>query len=186
MHKTTLTALATAALLALGIPRTADARPAGYYSGGGYGGAGWGVARYRPGWGGAYYRPGWGAWGGYRTPYYGYYGYGLAAGAALGWSLAGPWWPARAWGAPWYGNPAAYYPYAAVTVPAPLVEQVYLQQPQVIADEPAHQRGPGHWYYCTAPAGYYPYVNTCSRPWIAVTPRSSPGKSDADADAPRP
>ncbi len=183
MRKFTLTALAAAALVTLGIPHAADARPAGYY-GGGYGG-GWHGAGYRPGWGGGgYYRPGWGAWGGYRAPYYGYYGYGLAAGAALGWSLAGPWWPAG--GAPWYGYPAAYYPYAgvAVAVPTPLVEQVYIQQPQVVVAEPAHQPGPGHWYYCTSPAGYYPYVNTCSRPWIAVTPRSP--SDEADGDAPRP
>ncbi|MEO8124033.1 MAG: hypothetical protein ABI633_08290, partial [Burkholderiales bacterium] len=150
MRKSTLTALAAAALVALGVPHAADARPAGYYWGGGYHGGGW--VGYRPGWGGGYYRPGWGAWGGYRAPYYGY-GYGLAAGAALGWSLANPWWPAG--GAPGYGYPAAYYPYGgvAVAVPAPPVEQVYIQQPQVAAAEPAHEAGPGHWYYCTSPAG---------------------------------
>ena len=25
-----------------------------------------------------------------------------------------------------------------------------------------------YWYYCTSPAGYYPYVNQCSVPWQTV------------------
>jgi hypothetical protein len=29
-----------------------------------------------------------------------------------------------------------------------------------------------YWYYCTDPAGYFPYVQTCSRPWIPVLPQS--------------
>lgn len=182
VRKSSLTTLAIATLMTLGAPRAVDARPAGYYAGGGYHGGAW--VGYRPGWGGAYYRPGWGAWGAYRAPYYGYYGFGLAAGAAIGWSIANPWWPAPAWSAPWYGYPAAYYPYAGVALAAPLVEQVYVEQPQVAAAEPAHPKSPGHWYYCTAPAGYYPYVNTCTRPWIAVTPQPAPGQADGDASQP--
>jgi len=29
------------------------------------------------------------------------------------------------------------------------------------------------WYYCTEPAGYYPYTQTCNRAWIPVTPPAS-------------
>ena len=187
MRNPPLTALAAAAFVALCVPHAADARPSGYY-GGGYGAA-WSVG-YRPGWGSVYYRPGWPAWygwGAYRAPYYrGYYGYGLAAGAALGWSLANPWWPAG--GAAWYGLPAAYSydPYAgvAVALPAPPVELTYIQQPQVAAAEPARPAAQGHWYYCKAPAGYYPTVTSCSQPWIAVTSQTSGSESGGDASRP--
>ena len=27
------------------------------------------------------------------------------------------------------------------------------------------------WYYCTEPPGYFPYVQSCSRAWIPVTPQ---------------
>jgi hypothetical protein len=30
------------------------------------------------------------------------------------------------------------------------------------------------WYYCTDPAGYYPYVQQCTKPWIPVVPQSVP------------
>ena len=30
------------------------------------------------------------------------------------------------------------------------------------------------WYYCTAPAGYFPYVQACDRAWIPVAPQSLP------------
>ena len=29
-----------------------------------------------------------------------------------------------------------------------------------------------YWYYCTEPAGYYPYVQSCDRAWIPVLPSS--------------
>jgi hypothetical protein len=159
-------------LLVAGTAQTADARPYGYYPG--HGGA-W------VGWGGGYYGPGWG----YRAPYYGYgygYGFGLATGAALGWSMGGPWWPANYWGGVGYAYPPAYYPYAgvAVAVPAAPVEQVYIQQPQEVVVPPAAQPRRGLWYYCSAPAGYYPDVNSCSRPWIAVDPQSGGRTGSAD------
>jgi hypothetical protein len=31
-----------------------------------------------------------------------------------------------------------------------------------------------YWYYCTDPAGYYPYVQNCTKPWIPVAPQSVP------------
>ena len=27
-----------------------------------------------------------------------------------------------------------------------------------------------YWYYCTDPAGYYPYVSQCTKAWIPVVP----------------
>lgn len=147
-------------LLATGTPQTADARPYGYYPA--HGGS-WGVG----------YRPGWG----YRAPYFGYgygYGFGLATGAALGWAMAGPWWPANYWGGLGYAYPPALDPYVgvAVAVPAAPIEQVYIQQQQEVGAPTPSQTRPGHWYYCSSPAGYYPDVNTCSRPWTAVDPQS--------------
>ena len=162
--------LAACALLAT--VAVAEAHPpavgvaAGAYVGAsGYGGR-WVGGPYRP-----WVRPGWGAWGGwgYGYPRYGWgygYGWGLGWGYGAGWALA----TAPAWG---YGWPAANY-YAAPswvpTVPAPVVvEQGVVEERQPAAPQAATQQ-PGYWYYCTEPAGYYPYVNTCSRPWIAVDP----------------
>ncbi len=64
----------------------------------------------------------------------------------LGW-----WWVI---GPEWYFYPAPIYPY-----PNPYI-------PPVIAAPQANM-----WYWCSAPAGYYPYVAQCSTPWQAVTPR---------------
>jgi hypothetical protein len=36
---------------------------------------------------------------------------------------------------------------------------------------------PPMWYYCTSPAGYFPYVQACDRPWIPVTPQATPQAS---------
>ncbi len=55
---------------------------------------------------------------------------------------------------PGYYDPAPVYPYPNAYV-----------QPSIPAPV-----GP-LWYYCAAPAGYYPYVGQCSVPWQAVTPR---------------
>jgi hypothetical protein len=137
---------------------------AGAYVGApGYGGR-WVGGPYRPG-----VRPGWGAWGGwgYGYPRYGWgygYGWGLGLGYGAGWALA----TVPAWG---YGWPAPTYvaPSWVPTVTAPVVEQVVVEERKSAAPEAA-ARQPGYWYYCTEPAGYYPYVNTCSRPWIAVNP----------------
>jgi hypothetical protein len=32
-----------------------------------------------------------------------------------------------------------------------------------------------YWYYCTEPAGYYPYVQNCWRNWMQVVPQNVPG-----------
>jgi hypothetical protein len=64
----------------------------------------------------------------------------------MGW-----WWVV---GPGWYFYPAPIYPFPSPYVP-PMI---------------APPRGP-MWYWCAAPAGYYPYVTQCSVPWQAVPPR---------------
>ena len=149
-------------------------------SGGGgrpaYGGGHWGGGH--PHGGGGPYRPGYGGWGhGYGGWGYGYPGYGftLGLGYGAGWALTGgyPWYY---WGAPVY--PGYYYPYGygVTTMPALSVNEdlVYVQRPPIdVASPPAQQPGSGYWYYCTEPAGYYPYVQQCTRPWIAVQPQAA-------------
>jgi hypothetical protein len=79
--------------------------------------------------------------------------------------VAGPgyWgaWP-YAWGAA-YAVPYAVAPYVVAAAPAP---QVVVQQPVV-----AQPAASSYWYYCTQPAGYYPYVQNCSQPWMTVVPQ---------------
>ena len=69
----------------------------------------------------------------------------------------GWWWIA---GGIWYFYPAPVYPY-----PDP-----YLPPGAVVPLAPGAQR---FWYYCTNPAGYYPYVPQCGTPWQAV-PENAP------------
>jgi len=153
--------------LLLGVA-AAEARPAavvgppGAYVGAhGYSGR-WVGGPYRP-----WVRPGWGAWGGwgYGYPRYGYgYGWGSGLGYGVGVALA----TAPYWG---WGWPPAYYVAPSWVPTTPLVEQVVVEERAPAAPQSAPQQ-PGYWYYCTEPAGYYPYVSTCSRPWIAVNPTS--------------
>jgi len=39
---------------------------------------------------------------------------------------------------------------------------------------PAQSAATVLWYYCTDPAGYFPYVQSCNRAWIPVVPQSVP------------
>ncbi|HUZ71675.1 MAG TPA: hypothetical protein VMU87_01710 [Stellaceae bacterium] len=66
-------------------------------------------------------------------------------GGRLGW-----WWVV---GPTWYFYPAPIYPYP---YPDPYV-------PPVVTAPPA-----ATWYYCSNPAGYYPYVPQCPVPWQPV------------------
>jgi len=62
--------------------------------------------------------------------------------------------------APWYyypPPPVVYAPPPVVYAPAP--QPTYLSQ------------SPQAWYYCDNPAGYYPYVTTCSSAWRQVPAR---------------
>jgi hypothetical protein len=53
---------------------------------------------------------------------------------------------------------------------------VFVEQPQPAAPLPAPPAQAStptiSWYYCTSPAGYYPYVQSCTKPWVRVVPDS--------------
>ena len=111
----------------------------GYHGGGGQ----WGG--YRGGYGGGWHGGGYRGYGGW---YGGWYGPGL------GIYLGGPaYW--GAWPYPYYGAYPAYYPYAVYGSDEPTV---YVEPQQEAAPAAAY-----YWYYCTDPAGYYPYVQNCSK-----------------------
>ncbi len=142
---------------------------------GGYWGApvGWGAgwAGWNAGWR-------WGAGWGWAPGWYGY-GYGYGAGYGAGW----PWWGAWPWGV----STLVVSQAATINVdpawgdPTPQT-RLFVEQDQAPADAapstsaavPATSPG-GHWYYCTAPAGYFPYVKDCSEPWLKVIP-APPGQ----------
>jgi hypothetical protein len=60
-----------------------------------------------------------------------------------------------------YANPYYYSPYYyPPTVAVPAAPPVYVERTQA----------PNYWYYCNAPAGYYPTVKNCPGGWQAVPP----------------
>lgn len=71
----------------------------------------------------------------------------------------GWWWFA---GGLWYFYDTPVYPYPGY------VSDYY-------ADDETYAPGPGYWYYCPNPPGYYPYVQSCSTPWQPVPPAPPPG-----------
>ena len=135
-------------LVALGsLAAVAYAGPGHYYGGGGHhdGGGHWG-----PHYGPHYYGP--------------HYGFGFGVGLGIGLAFDPLLYP--------YGYyPYGYYPYAAsapvvVTQAAPTV---YVQQGDPAPQQsyaPSNQSS--DWYYCHNPAGYYPYVQSCSGGWQRV------------------
>ena len=181
-HNRSMRISAFAAVVALAAAISSPAVEAGTWVGGGgvyvgggygYGGGRWVGSPYRP-----WYGPGYG-YAGWRYGYPGFgYGLGYGFGYGTGWALAAS--------SPWYwGGPPAFYavppllPFAVVAEPALAFEvsPVYVQQaPSAAADRaaPTARQRAGSWYYCTEPAGYHPYVQQCSRPWIAVEPTSVP------------
>ena len=110
---------------------------------------------------GLYFGPSWG-WGWpyaypyyygypYGYPYYGYPGYGY-----------------RYYGYPYRYDPYYGYPDGDPYVPAP---RTYIERVPEAATT--------YWYYCTDPAGYYPYVKSCPSGWKAVLPQDVPSPSNA-------
>jgi hypothetical protein len=73
----------------------------------------------------------------------------------LGW-----WWVV---GGVWYFYETPVYPY-----PLEVAEPVMVAPPPVVV---APAPPPQMWYYCDDPAGYYPYVATCSMPFRPVPAR---------------
>jgi hypothetical protein len=146
-------------------------------------GSGWHGGGYGSGWHGGGYGSGWrgngwhGGYPGWRGGYWGSGWYGANVGLYFG-GLGFAW--------PWYGVPyydyGYPYPYGYPSYPSyPVYAQpdpvVYVQQPQgsVPADAPASTPAPANmpavsWFYCTDPAGYYPYVQNCSKAWMRVVP----------------
>jgi hypothetical protein len=148
------TLLAAAAIALCGATTLASAGPppgGGRYVGPHHGGA------YRP-----YYpavRPVYPSW---RAGYWGPRA-GVYVGAPAYW---GGWPYTYAWGAA-YAVPYAVAPIVVNAAPAP----------QVIVQPAPAAPADSYWYYCTQPAGYFPYVQNCSQPWMKVVPQV-PGSSN--------
>ena len=106
-----------------------------------------------------YYRHGYwhgGYWhGGYPGYWHSGYWHNGWYGGRYGW-----WWVT---GGGWYWYNAPVYPYPGA------VSEVYVTPPATVAAPPAAP-APQMWYYCDNPAGYYPYVQTCSQPFRPVVP----------------
>lgn len=187
-------ALVSTAFLSLGSPLLAAPQGgAGRYAGPPGGAAGPGYAPGRPGWGGGYYggaRPVYG-----RYPGYGYGGWrGGYWGPRVGYHYGGPGY----WGWPgvWGGWPGAWgtwgagYGYGVGYSVAPTVvyeasqPQVFIQQEPAPAAAPQVTTDAAYWYYCTEPAGYFPYVKECSQPWLKVVPQVPGQQSVAPRVAP--
>jgi len=83
--------------------------------------------------------------------------------------------PAYWWGAAYYSAPRAYAyapypPYGAATVVVQPDPVVYVERAPAA---PTRANDPGAlWFYCTDPAGYYPYVERCRQRWVSVDPAS--------------
>jgi hypothetical protein len=65
---------------------------------------------------------------------------------------------------------APYAPYGAATVVVQPDPMVYVER-QPVAAARASEAG-SLWFYCTDPAGYYPYVEHCRQRWVSVDPAS--------------
>ena len=86
--------------------------------------------------------------------------------------FGGPMW----WGGDPFYRPYRYpYLYEPRTVIIEREPPVYIQRQPTVQQPAAPQTAPQPaqvWYYCTAPAGYYPYVQDCTQPWVSVDPRT--------------
>lgn len=126
---------------------------------------------------GGFYGGHYGGWHGHHGGWRGAY-WGPGAGVYIG----GP----AYWGAWPYAYSYGWAPYAtSYAVAAPTV--YYVEQPVEVSPPPA-QSPPGppsvagnaglpptFWFYCTQPAGYYPYVRDCSQAWMRVLPQADTG-----------
>ena len=163
--KKALFSMAAAALLVMAMQASAAPPPRG--GGGGYrasppaGGGHYGHSARHHGWHGGYrgpsigvyYGPGFGYWGAWN------YGWGLGYGAPYPYA---------------YPYVAGYpFAYAPVVINSTPVAQTYIQQEPVA--EAVMQPAPtvNYWYYCTQPAGYFPYVQNCNQAWMKVIPQNS-------------
>lgn len=100
-------------------------------------------------------------------------GHGYGGPARIGISVGIPIYTPSYYYRPYYAYPAYVYrppvyvyPYADYRSYAPTeyVERSVIQAPQAQTQAPTS----GDWYYCTASAGYYPYVAECPSGWQRV------------------
>jgi hypothetical protein len=75
--------------------------------------------------------------------------------------VAPPWWGP---GYPYRWHAPLYYAPPPIIVERP---RVYVE-PQPEVPTPAQ---PFEWYYCPNTKAYYPYVRTCTEPWVKVPAR---------------
>lgn len=66
--------------------------------------------------------------------------------------------------------PVGYYAYPPVVV-VPAGPPEYIEHGQTPAPMAQGQPAADYWYYCTNPAGYYPYIQQCPGGWQKVAPR---------------
>ncbi len=115
----------------------------GGWSNGGWHGGGWNGSGWRGGW--------WGPTVVVGTP--GFWGWGPGWGWGAGWG----WGPGWGWNA-WPSTATASFPVVVNSTVDTGVSGTFIQSPP--------QSAPNHanfWYYCTDPAGYFPYVQNCSK-----------------------
>lgn len=159
--------------------------------GGGHGGGTSGGGGWQGGYRGGGHSGGWhgGYGGGYHGWRGGYWGGGWYGGG-VGVYLGGPWWGLPYWGAPYYDYGYAYgYPYGYSAYPGYAAQDpvVYAEQPQANAPAAAPPSAPTvSWFYCTNPPGYYPYVQSCSKPWIRVVPDATQPPPGSPQQLPQP
>jgi hypothetical protein len=161
----------------------------GSSAGGGWHGCGSGGSWSNGGWhGGGWHGGGWSnnGWrGGWRGP-----NVGIVVGGPGFWGWGGGWgwggwgWGGWGWGgwAPWPTTVTASFPIVTNVSTFPVASSTFevgasggfLPAPQQPVVNPSN-----FLYYCTDPAGYFPYVQNCSRAWMQVVPQNVPGAQSA-------
>lgn len=142
------------AVAPIGAPVALAQSHGGGWGGGGGGGGHWGGG----GWGGQQGGHWGGQQGGHWNGHGGWnHGHGYYGGPHTSYffGFGGP----AFWGWPYDGWPAYGYAY-----PAP----AYVSPPTVVVPQTPGPPPAASWYYCDNPAGYYPYVSTCSTPFRPV------------------
>jgi len=159
----------------------------GYGGGAGHGGGGWS--------GGSHGGGGWGGGGG------GWHGHGDGHHHGSHGGSVGIYFGPGYWGWPYYaGYPGYYdgdpywdgaygYPYSAYGDPTYAYEPpVYVEHGEGAMHETPQQPvspAPVYWFYCSDPAGWYPYVPKCNQAWRPTLPQDVPAAPD-DSQRPTP
>jgi hypothetical protein len=86
-------------------------------------------------------------------------------GSSFGLVIGAPLW----WG-PAYGPYRYDYGYRAPAVVIEREPAVYVERRAPAASAQTTPVPAPLWFYCTDPAGYYPYVQHCNRTWVEVDP----------------